>query len=339
MQGFLTCVGLGCPVISIANGEYNQKWTARYHRNLKSWTRTCSLLPSFNIHSITTLVLEHWQNVSLEVVAACTNLVEIHLNYVELVGPTGDTAMILPQEPRLRHLVTCFARPSHLATRILDGWKRYLDFCRLQTHGICLDGLPDIQFEQWIIDVAGGSLKSLSLYRKSDCKTVSSNWPIISYVSHSDCLRETKDWVKHCLWSTKSLWAEHTENWVSFPMSISFLLFAHLRQFQRKNSLHSFFFLYRHSTRYPPAKSPRMRIHNDCRLAEIPFRGYSNKSREVVWCFHSFRLPVLSWFACRGCRRHLDEIFHREQLQVTYSELTHQERLPFCFSESANLQS
>jgi len=125
----------------------------------------------FIIPSITTLVLEYLDNIQVEVITECVNLVNLELSQVGLVKPEGNATMISTRKPpTLRRLATRFAEPRS-STKPVDWLHRYIDFSQLEMYKVCIDDLADIQYAQQIINAAKGSLRELVLfYRKAVCK-------------------------------------------------------------------------------------------------------------------------------------------------------------------------
>jgi len=125
----------------------------------------------FILPFITTLVLDRLENVPIEVIAGCPQLVDLELLHVELVEKTSEGAVTFHSRPALKRLVIRLTTP-------IDILEKALDLSRLDTYEICRDGLPDLRSEQRIIDAAGASLHVLKIYSlNTECK------PFIKYGS------------------------------------------------------------------------------------------------------------------------------------------------------------
>jgi len=125
----------------------------------------------FILPFITSLVLDRLENVPIEVITGCSQLVDLELLHVELVEKTSEGAVTFHSRPALKRLAIRLARPMSI-------WEKALDLSRLDTYEICRDGLPDLRSEQRIIDAAGESLHVLKIYSlNTECK------PFIKYGS------------------------------------------------------------------------------------------------------------------------------------------------------------
>ena len=111
---------------------------------------------------ITTLVLWRLENVPLEVVESCVNLVDLDLDHVELIGKSSKTALDSTR-PALKRLSHHRSRPPLWDTCPMDGWDVALDLSQLQYLAVYKNELLDLEFEQRIVDRAGASLQELHL--------------------------------------------------------------------------------------------------------------------------------------------------------------------------------
>jgi len=131
----------------------------------------------FILPFITTLVLDRLENVPIEVIAGCPQLVDLELLHVELVE-TSEGAVTFHSRPALKRLATRLTTP-------IDILEKALDLSRLDTYEICRDGLPDLRSEQRIIDAAGASLHVLKIYSlNTECKPVSHSSSTIHVSDH-----------------------------------------------------------------------------------------------------------------------------------------------------------